>query len=250
MRGRQAAGRRPCSERCASNPRRRRLSRDDRRARRVLAGDVEPSGISATDRVGVGPDSEHRASGISGPAGAFGESLSASSRAKTPARQAATYSPTEWPIMPSGSIPEAPPCLCQRVLDHEQGRLGDFGLCEPFRLQAFGSRLRIEDVAQLEVELRPQEARAFVDIGTERRITLVRPPAHVHRLGSLSREQKRDGASSRLLDAVSALLAIGSARAGRIASSVPRATSARRYGKRRRPVWSVNATSASRIQGG
>ena len=48
--------------------------------------------------------------------------------ASTPARQAATYSPTLWPIIARGRIAPGHPQLRQRVLDDEERRLGERGL--------------------------------------------------------------------------------------------------------------------------
>ena len=60
-------------------------------------------------------------------------SASASSSENTPARQAATYSPTLWPSIACGLDPPGHPQPGQRVLDGEQRRLGEDGLAQRAR---------------------------------------------------------------------------------------------------------------------
>ena len=172
-------------------------------------------------------------------------SRSASSRVNTPPRHAATYSPTEWPIMLSGSTPSRRHAIARAYSMTNRAGWVTAVCAEPLLRQLFAARLGIEHVAQVEAELRAQDRRALVEIGAEAGIAVVQRRAPSPRTAPpVPGTGRRSDASSTVLEPVSVVA--GSSEPSRsMASSVPVATTARRWENRRRPVWSVNATSPS-----
>ena len=179
-----ASGRRArCAARAASMPAARQLRLAARRSPSLGPGDhaAAPGALTAARdsrppssgaHLGLGRAARRawRPAGsacISRPRAAT--SASASSSENTPARQAATYSPTLWPSIACGRDAPGHPQLRQRVLDGEERGLG-----RAPSAAALGRRLVVpagkSSVAQVEAEVRAQELGAAVELRAEDRL--------------------------------------------------------------------------------
>ena len=105
-------------------------SRDDAQRRPVrpprARAHALSSGVNSAPPSGTASIAPAGSACISRPRAAT--SASASSSENTPARHAATYSPTLWPISAAGRMPQRYPQLRERVLDDEQRRLRELRL--------------------------------------------------------------------------------------------------------------------------
>ena len=97
----------------------------------------------------------------------------ASSREKTPARQAATYSPMLWPSIACGRTPQAIHELGQGVLDDEQGRLREGRLLEPRAAASALLRRGKSSSRRSSPRCGREELAAAVDLAAEGRLGLV-----------------------------------------------------------------------------
>ena len=175
---------------------------------------------------------------------------SASSRPITPARQAATYSPTLWPIMAYGSTPQRHPQPGERVLDDEERGLGD---AASRRVAPPASSASAPPGRAASRRSRPscgsRSSAAGVDLAPERRAPLVEAARHAHVLRALAREEEGHRPPARSATPVS------TSAAGRALRELPRRvrrsrpTTARRCAKRAGPTRRVYATSASASSG-
>ena len=91
---------------------------------------------------------------------------------RTPARQAATYSPRLWPIMAGGSMPQLIQQPGERVLDDEEGRLRDRGLpaAAPRPSPSSAAGRREEELAQVAARAARAALVAAVDLLAEDRL--------------------------------------------------------------------------------
>ncbi len=115
-------------------------------------------------------------------------SASASSREKTPARHAATNSPTLWPSMACGRMPQLIHS-CARAYSTVKiagwATIGIGNAALVFLGSAFGW---IQQRAKIGVQKRPQNFRATVHRGSKDRLAVVNLPAHIQVLRALARE--------------------------------------------------------------
>ncbi len=164
-----------------------------------------------------------------------------------PARQAATYSPTLWPIRASGTTPQRHPQPRQRVLDDEQGGLGERGLGEPAGGRVGLRRPPGRAASRRSRPSRGRRTRSSRRPRPEDRLRLVEIPAHADVLRALPGQEERH-AGRPLLGDVPVTHAPGVARLReppRRVREVPAHEGAAVRERARGPTRSVKATSAS-----
>ncbi len=125
-------------------------------------------------------------------------SARASSSEKTPARQAATYSPRLWPSIARGRTPQL---IQSRASECSTTNRAGWARAVCSSRRAASSRApsaRVEHLAQVEAEQRPQDLAAAVDAVAEGRLGLVQLAPHAGVLRALAREQEVDRAVARL----------------------------------------------------